>query len=218
MSAGRATILLGELALLAFFLAACVTTGRSPVDDRVTSRFAPPAVTVAFTDPDGLPRSYDVAMRGVLGDTGGPTTGLAVSYVEETLAALLSERLPPAYTGTEPAAVRVEIVNVILPDGTRFTPLSGMKSFAVDLTLTDGQGRVVAETTRPFTVLSDFQRSRFGGSAWKRIGRTDALRAEAIASLAEASADVVAEALTGGATQTGLSGRLVVHEETLPAD
>jgi hypothetical protein len=202
--------------LAALLLTACVTTAPSPVDGAFTSVLAPPAVVVTFTDEDGLPAAYDEAVRAFVPDAESPLAGAATAYIERELAAGLTGRLAEAYTGDAPAALRVEVVNVILPDRTRFTPLSGMKSFAVTATLTGADGTVLAETRRPFTVLSEMQGSVLGGSEWRRLGRTEALRAEAIVTLTEAAANAVAEAMGGGRAQTGLSGGLAAYPERLP--
>ena len=199
-----------------FFLTACVTHAPSPVDAAFTERLAPPALTVRFADPDGLPGAYDDALALAV-PGGGPRAGYAAQVIEREVAAGIAPRLS-AYAGDASASLDVEIVDVILPDATRFTPLSGQKSFAVALRLTAPDGAVLAETTRPIVVLSDMQKrgGRLSGSAWSRLGDTDRLRAEAILSLAEATARIVGEAMTGGRTQTGLSGGLSAYPERLP--
>lgn len=202
-------------AVLALPLACCVTTAPSPVDDAFTSSLAPPAVTVVFADPDGLPRAYDAAMRAYAEADDAALDGTAVRWVEAELAFGIEARLTDAYVGTRPARLLVRVENVILPDRTRFTPLSGQKSFLVTATLTTPDGTVLAETPRGFTVLSDMQRTRLGGSAWSRLGRTDQLRAEAIVTLTEATAEVVGDALTGGRTQTGMSGKLTAYPDRI---
>ena len=194
-------------------VAACVTHTPSPVGDAFLAACAPPALTVRFADPDGLPRGYDEATHAAFSPEGASPQGYAASIVEERIAAGLAPRLA-AYRGEAACRLDVAVENVILPDATRFTPLSGMKSFGVGVVLTGPDGAVLAETARPFTVLSEMQRSsRFGGSAWRRLGRTDALRVDAILSLSEETALVVGEAVTGGRAQSGLSGRLVAYPE-----
>ncbi|WP_031549806.1 hypothetical protein [Parvularcula oceani] len=204
-----------RLALLVL-LSACVTTADSPVDAAFTSAYAPPAVRVRVTDAEELPGTYDLAFREAgLTRAGAPLDGSAAAWVERTLAERLGEQLSPAYTGRRRAQLEVAVVNVILPDATRFTPLSGMKSFAVEARLLDGEGRVLAETTRPFTVLSEMQKRRFGRSAWSRLGETDRLRVEAVMSLTESAALVIADAMTGGSVQTGLSGGFTAYPERI---
>ena len=205
------------LALVLVLLAACVTHAPSPVGDAFLRACAPPALTVRFADPDGLPSAYDEAVHAVSPAAGAPVRGHAARTVEARIAAGLRPRLA-AFEGDAACTLDVAVENVILPDATRYTPLSGMKSFAVAVRLTGPDGRVLAETTRPMTVLSDMQRrgGRFSGSAWSRPGDTDALRAEVVAGLSDATARVVGEAVTGGRTQTGLSGRLVAYPERLP--
>lgn len=193
----------------------CVTYTPSSVDDAFITACAPPALSVAFTDPDGLPRTYDDALAAAVAPE-GPRTGHAVRVAEGIIAEGLAPYLD-AYRGSAACALAVEVENVILPDATRFTPLSGMKSFGVAFRLAGPDGAVLAETERPFTVLSEMQRSgRFGGSAWRRIGNTDDLRVGVVVTLSEATAQVVGEAVTGGRAQSGLSGRLVAYPERLP--
>ena len=208
-SSGRAAC---ALALLA---AACVTTAPSPVDDRLTAYCAAPAVTARFADPDGLPALYDDALAPHA--PAGPRPGTAARFVEAALTDGLEAALPERFTGGASCTLAVEILNVILPDRTRFTPLSGQKSFLVRGVLTGPQGAVLADTVRPFTVLAEPQsRGRLGGSAWRRIGNTQDLRAEALALLTDASAQVVADAFGGGRTQTGLAGRLAAYPGRVP--
>ena len=207
-----------RVVLPALLLAACVTHAPSPVGDTLLDHCAPPALTVALTDPDGLPRAYDDALHTALAEVIAPRAGFAQASVERAVTDSLAPRLD-TYRGEAACGLRVEIHNVILPDATRFTPLSGMKSFGVVFALTDGEGTVLAETIHPFTILSDMQRSsRFGGSAWRRIGNTEDLRVEALLSLSEATAQVVGEAVTGGRTQTGMSGRLRAYPERADPD
>ena len=201
-------------AIPCLLLAACVTTADSPVDARFAAYCAAPTVEARFTDPDGLPRLYDDALRPYVD---GPHEGAALRFVEAGLADGLGAALPARFAGAAPCALSVAVENVILPDRTRFTPLSGQKSFLVRARLTGPDGAVLAETTRPFTVLAEFQRrGRLGGSAWRRIGNTEGLRAEALDLLTAASVDVVADAFGGGRTQTGLAGRLESYPGRLP--
>lgn len=196
-------------------LSACVTTGESPVDDRFTGYCAPPTVTARFADPDGLPALYDDALSAYAPP--GPHQGAAARFVEAGLTDGLTGALPPRFSGKAACALDVAVENVILPDRTRYTPLSGQKSFLVRAVLTAPDGSVLAETTKPFTVLAEFQKhGRLGGSAWRRIGRTEGLRAEAVDLLTAASVDVVADAFGGGRTQTGLAGRLKSYPQRLP--
>ena len=201
---------------LALLLCACVTHGPSPVGEAHLAACAPPALTVRLTDPDGLPRAYDEALHAAFSPEGTAPPGYAARIAEQRVAKGLEPRLA-SYRGGAPCALDVAIENVILPDATRYTPLSGMKSFGVAVRLTGPDGAVLAETTRPLTVLSDMQRrgGRLSGSAWARPGTTRDLRADAILSLSDATARVVAEAVTGGRTQTGLSGRLVAYPDRL---
>lgn len=202
--------------LAALLLAACVTTGDSPVGAAFTSYCAPPRIEAAFTDPDGLPTLYDDALGAYVPQ--GPRQGAAARFVTAGLADGLTVRLAEAYTGTADCALAVAVENVILPDRTRFTPLSGRKSFLVGARLTGPDGAVLAETERGFTVIAEHQRhGRLGGSAWRRIGNTADLRAEALDLLTAASVQAVGDAFTGGRTQTGLSGQLVAYPERLPA-
>lgn len=196
-------------------LAACVTTGDSPVGAGFTSYCAPPRVDAALTDPDGLPALYDEALGAYVPN--GPRRGAAQRFVEASLADGLTARLASAYTGQADCALSVAVENVILPDRTRFTPLSGQKSFLVRATLTAPDGAVLAETTRPFTVLAEHQkRGRLRRSAWSRIGNTSDLRAEALDLLSGATVMVVADAFAGGRAQTGMSGKLTAYPERLP--
>ena len=198
-----------------FVLAACVTTGQSPVDARFTGYCAAPTVAARFTDPDGLPALYDDALAPFAPE--GLHEGSAVRFVEAGLAQGLAERLPARFGGAAPCALDVTVENVILPDKTRYTPLSGQKSFLVRGVLRGPDGAVLAETTKPFTVLAPFQKhGRLGGSAWRRIGRTEALRAEALDLLTASTVDIVAEAFGGGRTQTGLAGKLRSYPDRLP--
>ena len=190
-------------------LSSCVTTASSPVGEAVTARYAPPAVTVRVTDEDGLPPLYDDALAPYAPE--GPRAGAARRLVEARVAMILGEELASGYTGAAPAALDVEIDSIMLPDRMRFTPVSGGKSFRVRLTLTDAEGAVIAETARPFVILSEHQtRGRLRAPAWRTIGNTEDLRVEAIATLTEATALIAAEALSGGQTQTGLAGKLVL--------
>ena len=194
-------------------LAACVTHAPSPVGPAFLSACAPPSVSVAVTD--DLPRAYDEALHAAFSPEGTAPVGYAAMIAEEIVARELTPRLT-AYRGDAPCALTVEVANVILPDATRFTALSGMKSYGVLMTLTAPDGAVLAETTRPFTVLAEPQRhGRLGGSAWRRLGNTDDLRVEVIVSLSEATARIVSEAVTGGQAQSGMSGRLVAYPERL---
>ena len=159
----------------AFVLSACVTTADSPVTPAFTGYCAPPAVEARLTDPDGLPALYDAALGPYVPD--GPRTGAAVRFVEASLTDGLTAAMADGFTGDADCALSVAVENVILPDRTRFTPLSGQKSFLVRAALTAPDGAVLAETTRPFTILAEHQkRGRLGGSAWRRIGNTQDLR------------------------------------------
>ena len=200
---------------LVLLLAACVTTGDSPVGAGFASYCAPPRVDARLTDPDGLPALYDDALSAYVPP--GPRQGAAARFVEASVTDGLTARLADAYTGGADCALAVAVENVILPDRTRFTPLSGQKSFLVRATLIGPDGRALAETTRPFTVLAEHQkRGRLRRSAWSRIGNTADLRAEALDLLSGATVQVVADAFTGGRTQTGMSGRLAAYPERLP--
>ena len=198
-------------------LAACVTTGDSPVGAGFTSYCAPPRVAAQLTDPDGLPALYDDALSPYVPD--GPRRGAAARFLEASLADGLTVRMANAYTGEADCALSVAVENVILPDRTRFTPLSGQKSFLVNAALTAPDGSTLAETTRPFTVLAEHQtHGRLRRSAWARIGNTENLRAEALDLLCGATVETVADAFTGGRTQTGMSGRLVAYPGRLPIE
>ena len=195
-------------------LSACVTSGASPVGNAITGYCAPPVVTARYADPDGLPALYDEALLAAVGP---PRVGAAVRFVEAGLADGLTVDLAEAYTGDAACRLDVAVENAVLPDRTRFTPLSGQKSFLVRAVLTAPDGSILAETVRPFTVLAEHQgRGRLGGSAWRRIGNTQDLRAEAIALLTDASIVAIADAMGGRRTQTGLSGRLVAHTGRVP--
>ena len=199
--------------VLTGLLPACVTHAPSPVGEAFLAACAPPSVHVSLTD--DLPRTYDEALHAAFSPEGTAPVGYADDISEEIVAEELAPRLA-AYRGEASCALTVEVANVILPDATRFTALSGMKSYGVLMTLTAPDGTVLAETTRPFTVLAEPQRhGRLGGSAWRRLGNTDDLRVGVIVSLSEATAEVVADAMTGGQAQSGMSGRLVAYPERL---
>ena len=208
-------VLLAAPILAAPILVACVTTGNSPVGAAFTDHCAPPRVEARFTDPDGLPALYDDALRAYVPD--GPRAGAAQRFVTDSISDGLTAALAGRFAGTADCGLDVAVENVILPDRTRYTPLSGQKSYLVRAVLTDADGTVLAETARPFTVLAEHQkRGRLGGSAWRRIGRTADLRAEALDLLNAATVQIIGDAFSGGRTQTGMAGKLAAYPDRLP--
>ena len=195
-------------------LAACVTTADSPVTQAITGYCAAPVVSARLADEDGLPPLYDEAVHAWEPD--GPVRGRAVRMVEAGLADGLDAALPARFGGDAPCTLDVAVENVILPDATRHTLLSGQKSFLVTGRLRAPDGTVLAETARPFTILAEHQSGGRRGAGWSRLGRTDALRVDALVLLTGESARVLADAFGGGRTQTGLAGRLVAHPARVP--
>lgn len=192
-------------------LTACVTKAPAPDLVAFPAALAPPRISVEFAEAVVLPERYDEAMSVVP----GLPQGAAAAFLKARIEAALSAGLAGAYGGTTPSRLHLVVERAMLPDQLPALGLAGARSLAVSFTLTAEGGTVLAETARPFVILPDFERD-FSFLGWFRARHWyDESRKEALAGLGDEAARVVARALIGEETQTGLAGRLTAYPERI---